>query len=218
MPIHKSRVLYQDDSLLAVSKLSGELTVKAPGRTDTLPLYDFLKQDFPDIHPVNRLDFETSGIVLFARGRKTLQTMLEQDSSKWKKTYAAIVAGTIERPGGVINFPLPARSSKDKVEAKTLYRVVERYPVATYVEAEIETGRHHQIRKHFAMINHALLFDDIYGDKKFSQKMARVLKFRKFFLHASKLTIKHPITGETLTFEAPLPQPFEQCLERLRGM
>lgn len=216
MPISRDRILYCDDAILAVSKLSGELVVKGAGKVQKLPLLDFLKKEYPGIHPLNRLDYETSGVVLFARSKRILAECLTKKFAGWKKTYRTIVAGRIDRDQGQITFPLPSRmKNEEKIPAVTRYRVLQRFANATDVEVEIETGRHHQIRRHFSMIKHPLVLDDVYGDEKFNRKFSKHTGYRRFFLHAWRVQLPHPDTGREIKIEAPMPRVFEQLLERL---
>ena len=214
MPIAPDRLLYTDDHLLIVQKLAGELVVKGSGAVQKLPLYDFLKKDYPEITPINRLDFETSGIVVFTRSKPAYEAARAQMDS-WKKVYRTLVKGNIKHRTGTIKKPLPARNSKADIPATTRYTVLEHLLVCDYVECEIQTGRHHQIRKHFAGIYHPLVLDDVYGDKKFNSIFAQRFRLRKFFLHAQFLEMQHPITGEDLRIEAPLPKPFVSILNKL---
>lgn len=217
MAIHPSRILYKDDALLIVDKLPGELVVKGSGKVDKLPLLDFLKKEYPGIHPLNRLDFETSGIVVFARTKRILAEMLEKKFTGWTKVYTTIVMGRVKKDAGEIDMPLPARAKGEgNVRAVTRYKVFDRFPTSTLIEAQIDTGRHHQIRRHFAMIKHPLVLDDVYGDQKFNRSFGKALKFRRFFLHASSVTLPHPVTGKPVTVTAPLPAAFTEVLERLR--
>ncbi len=218
MPIFADRILYEDPYFLAVKKLSGELVVKGSGAVGKLPLFDFLKKQYPGIHPLNRLDFETSGIVLFARTRPILAQMMDADKAEWKKTYQAVVAGRLEKRGGVIDFPLPSRQKGERVAAQTVYRVLELFPRTTLVEAEIVSGKHHQIRRHFAMIQHPLALDSVYGDKKFNGHFNQAFKYKNFFLHASGLSFRHPITKELVKIEAPRPKAFEDVLKKMRDL
>lgn len=218
MPISRDRILYCDDFILAVNKLSGELVVKGSGKVQKLPLYDFLRKEYPGIHPLNRLDFETSGIVLFARNKKVLADVLESRFTGWKKIYRTIVMGRIDRDQSQITIPLPSRiKTEEKIPAVTRYRVLHRFANCTEVEAEIETGRHHQIRRHFQLIKHPLVLDEIYGDKRFNRKFAQQMKYRRFFLHAWKVVFPHPVTGKEISIEAPMPRPFEEVLKKLQA-
>lgn len=216
MPISQDRILFKDDVLLAVNKLSGELVVKGSGKLQKLPLLDFLKKDYPGIHPLNRLDFETSGIVLFARTKKVLADALASKFTGWKKTYRTIVAGRIKKEHGEIAMPLPARiKGSGNVAALTRFKVLKRFANSTYVEVEIETGRHHQIRRHFSMIHHPLVLDEVYGDEKINRKFAKQSGYRRFFLHAQKVTLPHPVAGKQIEIEAPMPKVFEAVLHSL---
>lgn len=215
MTIHSGRILYEDDALLAVNKLPRELVVRGKGAVGKLPLLDFLRKNYPGIHPLNRLDFETSGIVLFARNRKILEKVVEGGFRDWRKAYRALVMGRMEHVRGEITFPLKARTG-GTVPARTRYRVLETFERVSLVEAEIETGRHHQIRQHFAMLKHPLVLDYVYGDKTFNHGFTQKYRYRDFFLHAASVEFPHPITGKRVKVEAPLPQAFEEVLERLR--
>lgn len=218
MPISRDRILYSDDAFLAVNKLAGELVVKGAGNVQKLPLLDFLKKQYPGIHPLNRLDFETSGIVLFARSKKVLADALSSKFRGWKKTYRTIVAGGLKNDRGEIAMPLPTRAKSPlpvHVSAVTRYKVLERFLNSTSVEVEIETGRHHQIRRHFSMIHHPLVLDDVYGDEKTNRKFTKQTGYRRFFLHAWKVEFPHPVTGKVIRIEAPIPKVFEAVLHSL---
>ena len=217
MPVSTRRILYEDDYLLAVDKRSGELVVKGSGHSQKLPLLDFLKKDYPGLKTLDRLDYETSGVLVFARKKDVFDHVISSGFSSWQKRYRTIVMGRIGRKHGAIRFPLPSRS-EGTVEAETLYRVIERFANSTYVEATIVTGRHHHIRRHFQMIEHPLVLDAVYGHKKFNAVFRQEFSLRKFFLHASSVTFKHPVTADTVTIEAELPRAFVTILERLRAV
>lgn len=216
MTIDPRRILFSDDSLLAVNKLSGELVVAGSGGTSgKLSLLDFLRKDYPGLKPLHRLDFETSGVVLFARTKQVAEAVVTSKFNGWKKTYITLVAGRMPRQEGVLRTPLPARG-EGVVPAETAYRVLEVFANSSLVEADIATGRHHQIRCHFAGLGHPLLLDEEYGNKGINRVFTREFRLRRFFLHAARLSFPHPVTGEPLTIEAPLPRVFEEVLKRLR--
>ena len=217
MPISSDRILYEDDALLVVNKLSGELTVKGRGVVGKLPLYDFLKKQYPGLKVLHRLDFETSGAVVFAKSADIAKRIIDADFSSWKKTYHSLVMGRVDRKAGVIRKKLPARG-KGLVSAETHYTVLERFANSTYVECEISTGRHHQIRRHLAGIGHPLVLDREYGHSKFNQLFRSELGFGKFFLHASEVSFAHPVTGKKVSVQAPLPKGFAACLKKLRSL
>ncbi|MBI2524008.1 hypothetical protein HYW11_02215 [Candidatus Peregrinibacteria bacterium] len=221
MGIDPRRILYCDDHILVVNKLSGELVVRGKGAVVKLPLLDFLRRQYPGLRAVHRLDFETSGVVVFARTREALQNILSNKFVQWKKMYVTIVTGRPQREG-VIRFSLPARSVKAseerrQVPAVTRYRVLEQFRDAAFLEVWMEEGgRRHQIRQHLARIGHPLALDDVYGDRSLNRAFSRSYGYRKFFLHAASLSFPHPATGNILTIEAPLPRAFDECLERLQ--
>ncbi|OGJ57465.1 hypothetical protein A2635_05450 [Candidatus Peribacteria bacterium RIFCSPHIGHO2_01_FULL_51_9] len=225
MSISPDRILYLDDALLAVNKRSGELVVRGAGEVGKLPLLDFLKKDYPGLQTLHRLDFETSGVVLFARSSAVAKQVLASKFDGWKKIYQTLIMGRVKKRG-VIDMPLSARRNPrhmqhakqaEMVHAVTKYEMLEECGDVSYIEAEIETGRHHQIRKHFAAIGHPLVLDEVYGDKKFNRWFVREFGYRKFFLHARRVELPHPVTKERIIIEAPLPHVFEECLKKIRG-
>lgn len=218
MSISQDRILYEDEYLLAVNKLSGELVVKGSGKVEKLPLLDFLKKDYPGLRTLHRLDFETSGVVIFARTKEAYEKVIDSNFSGWKKIYQTLVMGQIGRNKGEIKEPLPARNGKGTVEALTSYSVLDRFANSSSIEAEIETGRHHQIRLHFASIEHPLVLDHVYGHKKFNRLFTREFGFKKFFLHAVKVELLHPITGKKIVIEAPLPRTLDKILKTLGSL
>ncbi len=215
--IQPDRILFQDEHLLAVNKLSGELVVAGKGKMEKLPLFDFLKKDFPGLRAVHRLDFETSGVVVFAKTKAAQAAFLKTKFEQWKKIYHTLVMGMMAQKQGAIRKPLPARD-RGTVEAETLYNVIERFANSSYVAVEITTGRHHQIRRHFAEIHHPLVLDPIYGHKKFNGTFTQEFGYRRFFLHAAVAEFDHPMTGKKIRIEAPLPKQFTDILKRLRAL
>jgi RluA family pseudouridine synthase len=215
--ISPERILYEDEHLLVVNKLAGELVVAAPGESDKEPLYDFLHKSYPGLRVVHRLDFATSGVLVFAKNAEVVRIVREGKFKDWKKTYRTIVAKPMKNRFGTINHKLPARTKDELVDAVTHYRVLELFPHATYVEVDIDTGRKHQIRQHLQFIGHPLLNDAQYGDPRFDRAFKRHHKYRRFFLHAYKLSFPHPVTGKEMTVMAPLPKAFEDVLKELKS-
>lgn len=217
MIIDSRRILFNDDHLLAVNKLGGELTVAGAGRVGKLSLLDFLRKDHSGLRPLHRLDFETSGVVLFAKSKQAAEAVRLSKFRGWQKTYVALVAGHLPRKSGEIRSPLPARG-EGNVPALTRYRMLEEFANSGLVEAEIQTGRHHQIRRHFAAIGHPLILDQEYGRRAFNRVFSHEFKLHRFFLHAARLSLPHPVTGKQIVIEAPLPRVFEGVLGRLRQL
>ena len=137
------------------------------------------------------------------------------------RTYEAIVCGNLKEDSGTVDAPIGRHPSDRKKmcvtarnsrEAVTHWSVLERYNGYTYIECQLETGRTHQIRVHMASVGHPLLGDVVYGAKKPCPGLSGQC------LHARKLKFIHPTTGETVELECPLPDWFEQVLEKLGKM
>ena len=218
MPIAKDRILFEDQWLLAVSKLAGELVVQGKGRLDKLPLLDFLRKDHPGLLAIHRLDFETSGVVVFAKSKGVLGTILAAKFAGWKKEYVALALGVLKRTEGTITFPLPARSGEGKVAAETSYVVQEAIGPVSVLRVTIERGQRHQIRRHLSMIGHPLILDDVYGIAKANKEFGKFLKLQRFFLHASRITFPHPMTGKQIEIVCPMPKTFGVVLEKMRRL
>ncbi|TSC79159.1 MAG: 23S rRNA pseudouridine synthase [Candidatus Peregrinibacteria bacterium Gr01-1014_25] len=216
MPIAPDRILYEDQHLLVVHKRPGELTVAAGGE-GKMPLFDFLHKDHPGLRVVHRLDFGTSGVLVFAKTAAAVAAIRSSKFAGWKKEYVTLVHGVPSPSSGVITKPLPARTHEDLVPARTEYRVTHAFPHCALVSLTIDTGRKHQIRRHLAGIGHPLVLDPLYGDARQDRKFKKRFSYRRLFLHAASLTFPHPITGEKLHVAAPLPPTFREVMGKLRG-
>ncbi len=231
------QVIYYDDDIILVDKASGVLSI--PDRFDkNLPNLRILLEDkFGRIWVVHRLDKDTSGIMVFARNpesHKNLNTQFEKQSVA--KIYHAVVSGWIPEDEFEIDIPLTTDPS-DKgqtipsvrgKEALTKVRVLERFTIATLIECNLVTGRHHQIRVHCSTIGNPLLVDSIYGknDAFFLSHIKRRYNLKKgeeekpiidrLTLHSYSLEFEHPKTKEHLVFEAPYPKDFSALLNVLR--
>lgn len=213
--ISSERILFEDDDLLVVNKLSGELVVAADGEGKE-PLYDFMHKTRPGLRVVHRLDYATSGVLVFAKNADTVKLIRESKFKDWKKTYRTLVAGQMKNKLGTITRKLPARTRDELVDAVSHYKVLDSFPHATFVEVQIDTGRKHQIRQHLKFIGHPLLLDPLYGDPRIDRVFKRKYKYRRFFLHAVKLEFPHPVTGQTISVTAPLPKAFDDVIGKLR--
>ncbi len=208
------RVLFQDEHLLVVIKLANELTVAAGGK-GKLPLFDFLKKAVPSLKVVHRLDYGTSGVIVFAKTAEAVRK-LRESQDRWVKRYRCLVAGQVIESEGVIRRQLGARTHEGKVDAFSRYRVIGAWPLASDIEVTIETGRKHQVRQHMAMIGHPLLLDPLYGNAEKDKLFRRKFHYDRFFLHAEFLQLPHPTTGKLMTFTAPLSAAFEKAIRELR--
>lgn len=209
-------ILYRDDSLLVVHKRAGELTVAADGEGPE-PLFDRWKKTEPSLRVVHRLDFATSGVVVFARSAQAADAIRTSKFAGWRKEYLALVHGIPAQRSGVISNPLKARTHDGLVQATTRYWVRETFGGTALLALTIETGRKHQIRQHCKKLGHPLVLDPLYGDLKRDRAFKHRFKYRRFFLHAARLEFPHPITGVMVRVEAPLPPAFQEVLAALRS-
>jgi len=180
---------------------------------------------------VHRLDKNTSGLMVVARSELAQKNLVEQlQTHTVSREYSAIVYGHMIS-GGTVDAPI-GRDPKDRIrqavveegegkDAVTHYRVIDRFGHHTHVKCILETGRTHQIRVHMSHIDHPLVADPMYGGKiRFPKKADEQLKsalkgFNRQALHAKKLTLTHPISGETMSWKAQLPQDLQDLLKVL---
>ncbi|MBQ0078753.1 MAG: RluA family pseudouridine synthase [Eubacterium sp.] len=223
-------IVYEDDDLLVVNKPAGMVVHPAPGNySGTLVnalMYhcgDNLSAINGVVRPgiVHRIDKDTSGLLMVAKSDRAHAGLSAQlkDHSLTRK-YRAIVYNNIKEDEGTVDAPI-GRDPKNRLrntviyensrEAVTHYRVLERFGDFTFIEAVLETGRTHQIRVHMTHIKHPLLGDDLYGPEK------NKLGAQRQMLHAGVLGFVHPVTGEYIEFESPLPEDFQKVLNKLRN-
>lgn len=171
---------------------------------------------------VQRLDVGTSGVMIVAKGERAYSVLKQAFRDRTpKKIYHALVSGHIEPLAGTIDAPIgrhPGSAWKFAVvhggrDSLTHYEVIEMLSGASLVEVELETGRTHQIRVHMAALGHPCLGDRLYGA---DAPEAAGLELDRQWLHAVRLEIDHPITGELMTFESQYPTDLAQVLEQLR--
>ena len=207
-------VLFEDESLVAVDKPIGLVVHPGAGTAETTLVEALLaSRTLPESDDparpgiVHRLDKGTSGIIVVAKTANALASLQEQFAGRSvSKTYVAAVAGTIEEDEGVIDAPIgrdPARPSRMAIvptgrPAQTEFQVLERLGDRTLLLAHPRTGRTHQIRTHFQYIKHPVIGDDTYGGPA----------AERMLLHAWRLTLRHPSTGQILKLEAPVPSAF----------
>lgn len=216
-------IIFEDKSVLVVSKPRGLLTVAAKGNKQK-NLLDELKGKYEAerirLRPINRIDRDTSGLVIFAKTKEAFENIMKkQRLDKIEKTYIAIVTGILKKKEGDIKIPLPSRENpKVKIPAKTEYTVLREYRIAkaSLIEARITSGKFHQIRKHFRILDHALLMDRDYMERAQYVKYQQIVPFRHFFLHSAEMDFTHPITGKKMHFTAPLPEEFAEALKILK--
>ncbi|MFA5115036.1 MAG: RluA family pseudouridine synthase [Candidatus Omnitrophota bacterium] len=205
-------VVYEDEWLLVADKPAGLLVVPTPkkeARTLTTILNEdaLLKGHSCRLYPCHRLDRDTSGLIIYAKGkaaRKKMEDIFRQ--RKIKKSYFSLVSGAPLMKEGRITAPVFGLS------AATDYRVVERKRNFSVLEVRPLTGRTNQIRLHLKRLGCPIL-----GDYRFALRRDFKIKARRLCLHAVGLEFTHPFTGSRVCLKAPLPQDLTELLERQRG-
>jgi len=201
-------VVYEDDWLCVVDKPAGLVVIPTP-RHEQRTLTSILNEDLKEkgisyrLHPCHRLDRETSGLIIYAKGKSTQQKMmLEFKQRKIKKTYVAFIAGAPSRNEGQINLPI------DGQEAITKYKTIEKIKDFAVVEVYPLTGRTNQIRIHFKHIGHPIL-----GERKYAFRRDFKIKAKRLCLHAKALSFTHPMTGAPIHVHLPLAADMQSFLE-----
>ena len=222
-------ILYEDADVIVVNKPQGMVVHPAPGHTSGTLVNALMFHCGDDLSGINgekrpgivhRIDKDTSGVLMIAKNDMAHQSLAAQlaEHSITRK-YNAVVYNGFNEEEGTVDQPIGrnpqdrkkmAVTQKHSRHAVTHYRVIERMEKFTLIEAQLETGRTHQIRVHMTYIGHPLLGDPVYGPKK------QPISLDGQALHARVLGFIHPRTGEYMEFEAPLPPHFEALLERLR--
>lgn len=235
-------VVYEDGDIIVINKPKGMIVHPATGiYTGTLVnalLYhcgDSLSGIGGVIRPgiVHRIDKDTSGLLVVAKNDEAHLSLSEQlKTHDVSRIYHAIVIGNIKEDSGKIDRPIgrhptdrkkmavitdPAQKAR---EAITHFEVIERFTLPmgrfTYVKCKLETGRTHQIRVHMASIGHPLVGDTVYGGDNTKFEAANKSLISGQCLHARVLELTHPKSDEKMQFESPLPEYFEELLEKLR--
>jgi len=222
-------ILYEDDDIVVVNKPQGMVVHPAAGNY-TGTLVNALLKKCKTLSSINgvirpgivhRIDKDTSGVLVVAKNDYAHQHLAEQIKEHTvKRIYIALTEGIIKQDTGTIDKPIgrhPVHRKKMAIvengkRAVTHFKVLERFKENTLIEARLETGRTHQIRVHMASIGHPLVGDPVYGYKK--QKF----NLKGQALHAKVLGFIHPRTGKYMEFSSPLPDYFEELIEKLRKM
>ena len=228
-------IVSEDEDIIVINKQFGLVTHPGAGNwsgtlANALLYYDSALSTLDRAGIVHRLDKNTSGLMVVARNEKAQKLLVEQlQNHSVDREYSAIVYGHMIA-GGTVDEPV-GRDSKDRVkqavstrgkEATTHYRAIDRFKSHTHVKAILETGRTHQIRVHLSHVGHSLIGDSMYGGRvRFPKKASEELKdalvnFTRQALHSKKLTLTHPISGEIMSWKAPLPDDMLRLLEVLK--
>ena len=211
-------ILYQDSHLIAINKPHGLLVHRSPiaTNTDTYAVQELRNQIGQHVDPIHRLDRKTSGVLLFALNKELITDLMVQfEQHSVSKVYWAILRGYTDDVG-TIDYALTNDKGKTQ-EAVTHYKTLDRtevavpfgkHPTSRYslVEAKPETGRMHQLRKHFAHILHPIIGDRPHGCNKQNKLFLEKWNMNTMLLHACSLSFRHPILSREIQIQAS-PQP-----------
>ncbi|MEM5435323.1 RluA family pseudouridine synthase [Paraburkholderia diazotrophica] len=229
-------ILYEDDHLLVIDKPAGVAVHGGSGVA--FGVIEQLRAARPQakfLELVHRLDRETSGVLMLAKKRAALVNLHEQiRENRMDKRYYACVHGEWASDWGrrravkepLHKYLLPdgerrVRVQPDGLPSHTIFNLVDRWPGYALLEAELKTGRTHQIRVHLAHLGLPIVGDAKYGDFALNKALARANAqpgLKRMFLHAYRLKLTHPASGDTLQFDAPLPADCRRFIEQLAEM
>jgi len=219
-------ILYRDDALIALDKPAGMAVHGGSGISRGV--IEQLRLELPEcryMELVHRLDRETSGVLLIALKRRALVNLhAAMRAGRIEKRYFTLVAGRWPNPVQHVKLPLHKRVTdagekrvtvRDEGQAAhTIFRRLQQFEGFTLLEAELKTGRTHQIRVHASHLGFPIAGDDKYGDFELNKRLAKQ-GLKRMFLHAARLVFEHPISGERMTVEAPLPADLQAFLDNL---
>jgi 23S rRNA pseudouridine1911/1915/1917 synthase len=228
-------IVYEDPQLMVVNKPAGLVVHPAAGNADGT-LQNALLHHAPALAVlpragiVHRLDKDTSGLMVVARTLASHKSLVAQLAARTVKREYEAVANGVMTAGGSVDAPIGRHPVDRKRMAVvdsgkpsvTHYRVVERFRAHTWLRVTLETGRTHQIRVHLAHIRHPLVGDPVYSGRlrlppSSAEVLTRALRgFRRQALHAGRLALEHPATGERLEWQVPLPADMHELLAVLR--
>ncbi len=224
----EAAVLYEDTHLLVLDKPSGLAVHGGSGLSwGIIEALRQLRPDARELELVHRLDRDTSGCLILSKKRSALRALHEAlREGLMEKRYLALAAGDWQGKARAVRLALRKNTLQsgermvrvDPVEGKaahTHFLPLEHFPGAVLLQADLDTGRTHQIRVHLQAIGHAVAGDEKYGDAVFNQRL-RALGLRRLFLHAALVAFRHPQDGRPMRIEAPLPADLQSTLTRLR--
>jgi len=228
-------IVYEDESLIVVNKPAGLVVHPAVGNRqgtlqNALLFYDNTLADVPRAGIVHRLDKDTSGLMVVARTLASHKYLVDQiQQREVHREYQTLVHGVMTG-GGTVDQPI-GRHMHDRVRmtvredgrpSVTHYRVLDRYRVYTHLHVELETGRTHQIRVHMQHLRHPVVGDPVYSGRsripaEAEESFLELLKnFNRQALHAWRLSLNHPETGELIQWEAPLPEDMQKLVAAMK--
>ncbi|MCD6363602.1 MAG: RluA family pseudouridine synthase [Synergistetes bacterium] len=202
-PDYTYDILYEDEYIVAISKPPFMPTNESPKSLEST-----LRRDGYKVRAIHRLDLETTGAVLFAKGDGVFNKFKELFKKKEiGKLYIVIVEGRVDREAFEVSFRVGGK------EAHSFFRVLKRGNIATLLQARITTGRKHQIRIHLSMVGHPVVGEKLYRKGRIWEEAIR--KVPRCMLHCEELSFKHPLSGKLLKIRAPLPEDFKRVWEKL---
>jgi 23S rRNA pseudouridine1911/1915/1917 synthase len=219
------KIVHEDAALIVIDKPAGLVVHPGAGQPDRTLVNALLAHApalaaLPRAGIVHRLDKDTSGLLVVAKTVEAQTDLVRQLAERsMRRTYLALVQGD-PQASGTIDAPV-GRDARSRTRmavthrgkpARTSYRVVERFGRAALVECRLETGRPHQIRVHFQHIRHPLI-----GDPTYRRGTRHGIEFPRQALHATELSLKHPVSGEEMIWRAPPPRDFKRLLDSLRA-
>lgn len=228
-------IVFEDDAIIVLNKPAGLVVHPAIGHADGTLVNALLYHDanlakVPRAGIVHRLDRDTTGLMVVARNLRAHNHLVaELQQRSVKREYQAVVQGVITA-GGVIDAPI-GRHSRDRLRmcvrddgkpARTYYRVIDRFREHTHVQLQLDSGRTHQIRVHMHYIRHPIVGDPAYGGRHRLPPQAeqalieRLHDFKRQALHAFRLTLLHPESGEQLTWQTALPRDMQLLVAALK--
>ncbi len=201
------KIIYEDEWLIVIDKPAGMLVIPTPNKEKNT-LTDLLNRELDErrievnAYPCHRLDRETSGLVIYAKGKKMQQAMMEEFRKREvKKTYIAFVHGRPRKDFDFIKKPIYNRNKKRDEPAVTRYKVLERREDFAVIEAEPITGKTNQIRLHMKGIGHPLVGESVFAFRKDFK-----LRFKRAALHAKSVEFTHPVMNKRMIFRSELPE------------
>ena len=230
MSLEQKHILYQDRDVIVLDKPAGMATQPAPSRYQGTVYAELLKllkdpkrkDQSPSIGMVQRLDRDTSGVMVFSIHQRAHKKLTEAFKGRdVEKKYWALISGRPREEQGIFSSLLAKRRStnlmvsvaKGGKQAETRYRLLQSMALASLVEVELVTGRSHQIRAHFSEAGLPLLGDVAYG----GPHVVADLNIPRQMLHSRELSFRHPVTGQKMNFAAPMPQDLSVVLEHVNG-
>ena len=219
------KIVHEDAALIVIDKPAGLVVHPGAGQPDRTLLNALLAHapalaGVPRAGIVHRLDKDTSGLLVVAKTVEAQTDLVKQLAERsMQRLYIALVQGD-PPASGTIDVPV-GRDAKARTRmavthrgkpARTTYQVLERFGRAALVECRLETGRTHQIRVHFQHIRHPLV-----GDTVYRRGTRHGISFPRQALHAAELSLRHPASGEPMTWRSPLPRDFKRLVDELRA-